>query len=177
MYFTKYISPIGELVLASDGKGLTGLWMDGQKYHGGKILDGASEKEDVTVFKEVKRWLDDYFAGRNPSIKGIHLAPIGKEYQQDVWNALCDIPYGETTSYGRIRDKVAKIQGNEGLTNRNIGWAVGHNPISIIIPCHRVVGYDGNLTGYAGGIERKIQLLELEGTDMSRLYMPKDRKV
>ena len=176
MYSTKYDSQIGELMLASDGNNLIGLWMDGQKYHGGTLFEEYIEKDSLPVFIAVKKWLDKYFAGQNPPIKDIAIAPIGKKYQKDIWDELCKIPYGETTSYGMIRDKVARIPGNENLTNRVTGGAIGRNPISVIIPCHRVVGYDGNLTGYAGGIDRKIRLLEIEGADMSRLYKPKEKR-
>ena len=173
MYSTRYDSPLGELMLASDGESLTGLWMDGQKYHGSTLFKDIVEKDDLPVFEKTEKWLNEYFAGNNPPIADVPLAPIGKKYQQDVWKMLCDIPYGTTTSYGKIKNKIIEIPGNERMTSRLVGSAVGHNPISIIIPCHRVVGFDGNLTGYAGGLDRKVLLLDLEGADISRLYRPK----
>ena len=118
-------------------------------------------------------WLDRYFAGGRPSLCELPLAPAGSEFRQGVWSILCEIPYGEVTTYGDIAKKVAARMGNKSMSAQAVGGAVGHNPISIIIPCHRVVGSNGSLTGYAGGIKTKIKLLELEGADMTPLFTPK----
>ncbi|MGI6153395.1 MAG: methylated-DNA--[protein]-cysteine S-methyltransferase [Christensenellaceae bacterium] len=172
-YATQYPSPIGTLTLASDGSSLVGLWIAGQKYHGGAISQKMTKKNDVPVFDAAKKWLDEYFSGKAPAISGLPLAPAGGEFRQNVWEILCQIPHGEVTTYGEIAKKMAEKLGCASMSCQAVGGAVGHNPISIIIPCHRVVGKDGSLTGYAGGIKTKIKLLELEGADLSGLYIPK----
>ncbi|MDR1147208.1 MAG: methylated-DNA--[protein]-cysteine S-methyltransferase [Spirochaetaceae bacterium] len=180
-YSTTYPSPVGLLTLASDGDNLAGLWLAGQKYHGGTIPEAriektsekTSEKSGIPVFTAVKRWLDRYFAGKKPAISELPLAPIGGAFRQDVWAILCEIPYGEVITYGGIAQKMAAKMNKESMSSQAVGGAVGHNPISIIIPCHRVVGSNGSLTGYAGGISTKVTLLELEGVDMSSLFVPK----
>lgn len=174
-YSTTYPSPVGMLTLACDSSGskLVGLWMEGQKYHGGPIAGRMEEKGDMPVFDAAKKWLDRYFAGQKPQISELPLAPIGGEFRQRVWRILCGIPYGEVTTYGDIAKQVAAEMGRESMSGQAIGGAVGHNPLSIIIPCHRVVGSNGSLTGYAGGVNTKIKLLELEGVDMTRFFMPK----
>ena len=171
-YSTIYPSPIGAITLACDGDNLVGLWLEGQKYHGGTIAGNMTEKENIPVFDAAKKWLDRYFAGKRPDISELPLAPIGGEFRQDVWAVLCDIPYGSIITYGEIAKKMAAKMNKESMSSQAVGGAVGHNPISIIIPCHRVVGANGNLTGYAGGINKKIKLLELEGVDVSRLFVP-----
>ena len=172
-YSTKYQSPVGTLTLACDGDNLTGLWMKGQKYHGNTLPEAVIAKNDIPVFVVATKWLDRYFAGEKPVISELPLAPIGSEFRHGVWSILCEIPYGEVTTYGDIAKKMAVRLGKKSMSSQAVGGAVGHNPISIIIPCHRVVGSNGSLTGYAGGIETKIRLLELEGVDMSRLFVPK----
>ena len=162
LYKTYYKSPIGNLILVSDGDNLVGLYMENQKYYLNGIKQELTSKDNLQVFENTKKWLDRYFAKENPSIKEIPLAPIGGEFRQKVWKILCEIPYGKTTTYGEIAKRIAKEMDKEKMSAQAVGNAVGHNPISIIIPCHRVVGKDGNLTGYAGGIERKRILLELE---------------
>ena len=117
-------------------------------------------------------WLDRYFAGENPQISELPLAPSGSDFRQMVWKILCDIPSGQTTTYGEIAKKIAARTGRSTMSAQAVGGAVGHNPISIIIPCHRVVGTNGSLTGYAGGIDKKIALLELEGVDMTKYFVP-----
>ena len=171
---TTYSSPVGIITLACDGDGqnLVGLWMEGQKYHGDSIPEIMIERDDIPIFKVVKKWLDRYFTGEKPDISELPLAPIGSEFRQGVWNILCDIPYGEVITYGGIAKKMAIKMNRESMSSQAVGGAVGHNPISIIIPCHRVVGSNGSLTGYAGGVKSKIKLLELEGVDMSRLFVP-----
>jgi methylated-DNA-[protein]-cysteine S-methyltransferase len=171
-YSTSYESPLGKITLASDGKNLIGLWLDGQKYHGNDILSQMIEKEDISIFDNTKIWLDSYFNGEKPNISDLSLAPIGTEFREKVWKILCEIPYGELLTYGDIANKIAREMNKETMSSQAVGGAVGHNPISIIIPCHRVVGVNGSLTGYAGGINNKIKLLELEGVDMSKLFTP-----
>ncbi len=172
-YSTTYQSPLGICTLASDGDKLIGLWLDGQKYHGGSISKEMMEKDDFPVFAAAKKWLDGYFAGQKPVIAELPLAPAGGEFRREVWDILCEIPYGEVVTYGDIAKKMAVKTNKKTMSSQAVGGAVGHNPISIIIPCHRVVGANGSLTGYAGGIGAKIKLLELEGADMSNLFVPK----
>lgn len=173
MFFsTRYPSPIGLLTLACDGEHLTGLWMEGQKYFGDTIPEPMTERDDLPVFRAAKNWLDRYFAGEKPEISELPLHPIGGEFRQEVWKILCEIPYGEVVTYGDIAKKMAVKKGKKTMSSQAVGGAVGHNPISIIIPCHRVVGASGSLTGYAGGVDKKVKLLALEGVDMSRLFIP-----
>lgn len=173
MFFsTRYPSPVGMLTLACDGAHLTGLWMEGQKYFGGAIPEPMTERDDLPVFRAAKNWLDRYFAGQKPEISELPLHPIGGEFRQEVWKILCEIPYGEVVTYGDIAKKMAAQMGKKTMSGQAVGGAVGHNPISIIIPCHRVVGANGSLTGYAGGVDKKVKLLALEGVDMSRLFIP-----
>ena len=163
-YSTTHPSPVGTLTLACDGGRISGLWLEGQKYHGD--TEAMMEKNDVPIFDTAKKWLDRYFAGAKPAISELPLAPRGSEFRQAVWRILCEIPYGETTTYGAVAKKMAgKMNWGNGksMSSRAVGGAVGHNPISIIIPCHRVVGANGRLTGYAGGIDTKRRLLEWEG--------------
>ena len=173
MYYSKnYDSPLGGLTLASDGERLTGLWMAGQKYYC-KTVDGEMQpNEKLPVFQAVDHWLDLYFAGKKPEITSLPLAPKGGAFRQAVWKILCEIPYGQVTTYGEIAKKIAAQQNRQTMSAQAVGGAVGHNPISIIIPCHRVVGTNGSLTGYAGGLDKKIRLLELEGVDLSRFTVP-----
>ena len=172
-YMTTYPSPIGEITLACDGENLVGLWLEGQKYYGGTISGHMAENRDMPVFAAARNWLDSYFAGGKPAISELSLAPVGGEFRQGVWRILCEIPYGEVVTYGGIAKKMAVKMNRERMSSQAVGGAVGHNPISIIIPCHRVVGANGSLTGYGGGIGIKVKLLELEGADMSRLFVPK----
>lgn len=171
-YSTTYPSPIGMITLACDGDNLVGLWMDGQKYHGDTIPEAMTEKNDMPIFSATKRWLDRYFAGKKPDISELRLAPIGGEFRQEVWSLLCEIPYGEVITYGGIAKKMAAKMNKKSMSSQAVGGAVGHNPISIIIPCHRVVGSNGSLTGFSAGVKTKIKLLELEGVDMSNLFVP-----
>ena len=159
-YTTFYESPIGRMLLAADDTGLTGLWFEGQKYFA-RCLDRETEEKELPVFAEAKRWLDIYFSGKEPDFTPpLHF--IGTDFQKEVWEILCAIPYGQTMTYGAIADQLAKKRGLSRMSAQAVGGAVGHNNLSIIVPCHRVVGSDGSLTGYAGGIERKTFLLNLE---------------
>ena len=173
MYYSAIHSlPIGKVTLASDGKNLVGLWLEGQKYHGDSIFKEMTAKNDLPVFDDTKKWLDKYFAGKTPAISELPLAPIGSDFRKKVWDILCKIPYGKIVTYGDIAKEIAVKLKKKNMSGQAVGGAVGHNPISVIIPCHRVVGANGSLTGYAGGIHIKIKLLELEGVDMSGLFVP-----
>lgn len=172
-YSTIYTSPVGLYTLASDGENLVGLWLEGQKYHGNNIFQNMIQRDDLRLFGTTKKWLDRYFTSEKPDISELPLAPIGSDFRQWVWNILCDIPYGEVVTYGDIAKKIAAKMKKESMSSQAVGGAVGHNPISIIIPCHRVVGSNGSLTGYAGGIHIKVKLLESEGTNLSKLFVPK----
>ena len=154
-YRTIYPSPLGELTLASDGTALTGLWIKGQKYFGGSVSSWEL-KEELPIFAQVSRWLDSYFAGEETEPEELPLAPAGSSFQQTVWQQLLQIPYGAVTTYGELAGQIGCG------SPRAVGAAVGRNPISIIIPCHRVLGADGSLTGYAGGIDCKRWLLAHE---------------
>jgi methylated-DNA-[protein]-cysteine S-methyltransferase len=170
-YTQHYDSPLGGILLAADDVGLTGLWFDGQKYFA-RGLSNERIVQETSVLAEAKRWLDIYFTGKAPDFTP-PLHPIGSAFRRSVWEILLQIPYGQTATYGEIARQLAKKQGLERMSAQAVGGAVGHNKISIIIPCHRVVGADGSLTGYAGGIGKKEKLLELERADMSRVFVPK----
>lgn len=169
-YTHSYDSPLGRILLASDGSALTGLWFVGQKYYAA-ALDGQHEEKALPVFEQTENWLDIYFGGKKPDFTP-PLAPVGSEFRREVWELLLSIPYGRTVTYAALAAAIAERRSLSHMSAQAVGGAVGHNPISIIIPCHRVVGSGGILTGYAGGIDRKIRLLSLEGADMSGLYVP-----
>ena len=173
-YQADYKSPLGSITLASDGSNLVGLWFQGQKYYAKTVLQPMASQESLPVFQTVKQWLDRYFTGQNPATTGLPLKPAGSEFRQEVWRMLYEIPYGQVVTYGLLAQRLALKRGLTSMSAQAVGGAVGHNPISILIPCHRVVGANGSLTGYAGGISRKIKLLELEGADTSRLVVPKN---
>ncbi|MDO4460045.1 MAG: methylated-DNA--[protein]-cysteine S-methyltransferase [Clostridia bacterium] len=160
-YISHYNSPIGKITLSSDGENLTGLWFDGQKYYA-STLGLIREETNLAVFGKTKLWLDNYFAGVKPTFS-LPLNPKGTAFRKDVWNVLQGIPWGEVTTYGEIGKIIAKKKGIATMSAQAIGGAVGHNPISVIIPCHRVISVNGGLTGYAGGIEKKEWLLKNEG--------------
>ncbi|MBM6798030.1 methylated-DNA--[protein]-cysteine S-methyltransferase [Coprobacillus cateniformis] len=172
IYTTHYKSLIGEILLASDGDSLIGLWLENQKYFLATIKEETIDKPDLKVFIQTQLWLEHYFQGEKLSIKDLPLAPRGTPFRQEVWQILCEIPYGEVITYGEVAKKMAERHHKQTMSAQAIGGAVGHNPISIIIPCHRVVGTNGSLTGYAGGIDKKIKLLELEGVDMHHFFVP-----
>ncbi len=156
-YTAHYDSPLGGITLASDGEALTGLWFDGQK-HFASTLSAEHEERALPVFDETARWLDRYFRGDIPE-RTPKLRLRGTPFRRRVWEYLLTIPYGRTVSYGQI---AAAIGGGRPASARAVGGAVAHNPVSLIVPCHRVVGADGSLTGYAGGTDRKLRLLETE---------------
>lgn len=168
-YAAKTETPLGIVTLASDGSSLIGLWTEGQKYYGGTVEEETTEQEDLPVFVETIAWLGQYFAGERPAVHNLPLAPIGGAFRQIVWELLCDIPYGQVTTYGELAKQVAARMNKRNMSSRAVGGAVGHNPISIIIPCHRVIGTNGSYIGYAGGIDKKIKLLTLEGVDLSHM--------
>lgn len=170
-YTSQYHSPLGEILIAADDIGLTGLWFEGQKYYA-LHLDKENQEQETQILKDTKRWLDIYFSGQEPNFK-LPLHFTGTDFQNEVWEILCSIPYGKTTTYGKIANILAKRKGLERMSAQAVGGAVGHNEISIIVPCHRVVGSQGSLTGYAGGIDKKISLLKLEKVNMDRFYVPK----
>ncbi|HZK27303.1 MAG TPA: methylated-DNA--[protein]-cysteine S-methyltransferase [Thermoclostridium sp.] len=172
-YSTHYKSSVGDILIASNENSIIGLWIDEQKYIGNTMPKEIIEKGDIPILQEGIAWLDDYFSGKKPQLSKLPLAPIGGQFRQQVWKLLTEIPYGELTTYGNIAKEVARRMGKDRMSAQAVGGAVGHNPISIIIPCHRVVGSNGSLTGYAGGIEKKIMLLKHEGVDMTGLFMPK----
>ena len=157
-YAAYYFSPLGRIILMSDGTALTGLYFDGEKDSPDL---SAAHKKDLPVFGEAMRWLDLYFAGKEPDFSPA-LNPTGTTFQMSVWAILQTIPFGETTTYGAIAHRLEEDTGKR-MSAQAVGGAVGRNPISILIPCHRVIGTDGSLTGYAGGLDKKEYLLELEG--------------
>lgn len=171
-YAASYSSPVGRIFLSSSGEALSGLWIEGQKYGCSTIQGEVQERADLPVFAETMDWLDRYFNGQKPAISELKLAPEGSGFRQAVWDILCEIPYGQVITYGEIARKIAVLTNRKTMSGQAVGGAVGHNPISIIIPCHRVVGSSGSLTGYAGGIDKKITLLKHEGVDMSHLFVP-----
>lgn len=170
-YLYDYNSPLGKITMASDGEALSGLWFEGQKYFKASIK-GESEKKTLSIFDEAIKWLDIYFSGNEPDFTP-KLLVTGTPFRKAVAEIMLTIPYGKTMTYGEIAQKIAEQGGLSKMSAQAVGGAVGHNLISIIIPCHRVVGANGSLTGYAGGIERKIELLKLEKADMTGLFIPK----
>lgn len=170
LYYKKAISPLGEITLRSDGEALTGLWFADDKHYGAKDIAGAA-LADLDVFMQAEAWLAEYFAGREPKVS-VPLKLQGSEFQMQVWRLLQEIPYGRLVTYGDIAKQIAKQKGLSRMSAQAVGGAVGHNPLCLIVPCHRVVGANGSLTGYGGGMWRKVYLLELEKVDMSKLTVP-----
>ena len=160
VYTCKYTSPIGNMLLAADEVGLTGLWFEGQKYFASTLPSEHVQKE-TEILTQAKDWLDICFSGEKPKLTP-PLNPQGTPFRKAIWEILLRIPYGQTVTYGEIAKVFAQEKGLAKMSTQAVGGAVGHNPISLVIPCHRVVGANGSLTGYAGGIERKQKLLELE---------------
>ncbi len=159
-YTQHYDSPLGGITLASDGDALIGLWFDGQKHYAA-TLSGEHEEAELPVFEETVRWLDIYFGGREPDFTP-KLSVRATAFQKAVWDILLTIPYGRTLTYGQIAEIAAGKRGQPRMSAQAVGAAVGHNPVSLIIPCHRVVGKNGSLTGYAGSIDKKLRLLQME---------------
>lgn len=169
-YLYRYRSPLGGITVSADGSEITGLWFDGQR-HFGDTLPPDCEEKSLPVFAETKKWLDLYFGGQAPSFT----PPLKMEttpFRKAVWEILMTIPFGQTMTYGEIAERLAGQMGLAKMSAQAVGGAVGHNSVSLIIPCHRVVGANGNLTGYAGGIEKKVQLLTMEKADMSAFFVP-----
>lgn len=170
IYTQHYESPLGGILLAADEIGLTGLWFDGEKYYADNLA-AEHEARDTQALGAAKRWLDVYFAGKEPDfLPPLH--PIGSAFRQEVWQLLLEIPYGQTTTYGALARRLVERRGLRHMSAQAVGGAVGHNEISILIPCHRVVGTSGSLTGYAGGIDKKLSLLRLEQADLSGFFVP-----
>ena len=170
-YTMHYDSPLGKILLAADEEGMTGVWFEAQKYFAAK-LPPEHEEGTTPVLGDACRWLDVYFSGREPDFTPkLHL--IGSDFRQAVWALLLQIPYGQTRTYGALAKQLAEKNGGKRVSAQAVGGAVGHNEISILVPCHRVVGTGGSLTGYAGGVDKKKALLELEGVSMEGLFVPK----
>lgn len=174
-FTTTYDSPLGEILLASDETGMTGLWFTGQKYFGSTLVKERMTQE-TPLLQEAKDWLDAYFAGKNPAMN-LPCHPSGTPFHLKVSDLLRQIPYGETISYGELAEELARQEGLPHMSAQAVGGAVARNEISILIPCHRVVGKNGTLTGYAGGVEKKAALLRLEGAWQDRFFYPGRKKV
>lgn len=179
-YTMQYISPLGTITISCDEEAIIGLWFDGQRHYEniiqneGKMSD-KSQAINHPLLEKAKRWLDVYFSGQEPDF----IPPLkygSTKFRKMVCDIMLTIPYGETITYGEIAEDIARRLDIKKMSAQAVGGSVGHNPISIMIPCHRVIGTDGNLTGYGGGIERKIKLLELEKVDMAKLYVPQKTK-
>ena len=171
IYTQHYDSPLGGILLSADETGLTGLWFDGAKYFAKGLPRERTDRETPALL-QAKQWLDLYFSGAEPDFTP-PLHPAGTAFQQAIWQLLLQIPYGQTATYGELARRLAREKGRETLSAQAVGVAVGHNPISLVIPCHRVVGAGGNLTGYAGGVDKKRALLALEHVDIRKLFLPK----
>lgn len=172
-YKSIYKSPVGTIILTSDGIYLTGLWFNTSRFLNLREFKDEQVNDELEVFNITKIWLDRYFAGERPDLNAVPIKLIGSEFSMMVWDILKTIPYGKTMTYGDIASLIAKRKGIKRMSAQAVGYAVGHNPISIIIPCHRVIGNNGNLTGYGSGLDVKIRLLEHEKVDISSLYKPK----
>lgn len=170
-YLNRYISILGLISLASDGKSLTGLWFGGQKYYM-QTLDKNYIEKELEIFDLTKKWLNIYFKGQNPDFK-IPVKYEGSEFRKEIFKILEDIPYGKTMTYGDIAKIIAKDRNIKTMSSQAVGSGISHNPISIIIPCHRIIGKNNFIGGYAGGIERKLKLLEFEGIDIEKIRIKK----
>lgn len=172
IYTAPYASPLGDIILACDEDALIGLWFDGQKHYGHILPAAGTQEREHPLLQAAQQWLDIYFSGRQPDF----LPPLRYDatpFRKAVCDIMRTIPYGQTMTYGEIAARMARQRGLEKMSAQAVGGAVGRNPISLMIPCHRVVGTNGSLTGYAGGIRRKVKLLELEHADMTGLFVPK----
>ena len=175
-YIQFYDSPLGELVMSSDGNALIGLGLASQQAARVAIVGRRPQEKSLPIFQETARWLDTYFRGRAPSFTP-KLTLSGSDFQKRVCEIMLTIPYAETITYGEIAAQIARERGIPRMSAQAVGGAVGANPILLIVPCHRVIGAGGNLTGYGAGMERKIQLLTLEKVDMASLYVPKTKSL
>ncbi|MBQ8358310.1 MAG: methylated-DNA--[Oscillospiraceae bacterium] len=171
-YCYTYPSPVGKITVASNEKSIVGLWIEKQKYYMDVLENKAYQEKETDAIRLAKVWLDKYFNNEKPPIDGLPMEFIGSDFRKQIWRILAEIPYGEVITYGDVAKQIAKEKGLAAMSAQAVGGAVGRNPISIIIPCHRVVGANGSLTGYAGGIDIKTRLLAFEGADMSKLYAP-----
>ena len=169
-YLRYYDSPLGQLLMTGTLTSLTGLWFVTQKYYAPTLSEDCQE-QNLPIFDQTKKWLDIYFKGSIPEFTPT-LFIDSTPFRKMVWDILLTIPYGQTTTYGEIAKQIAKKKGLVKMSAQAVGGAVGHNPVSLIIPCHRVIGANGNLTGYASGIDKKIELLKLEKVDTSTLFLP-----
>lgn len=176
LYRINYESPLGAISVASDGENIVELWLAGQRGFCGELEQKGNVTEQIPVLVRAREWLDRYFAKDKPTPQELPLAPVGGDFRKEVWKILCDIPYGELITYGEIAKRIAARRGIDKMAAQAVGGAVGHNLISIVIPCHRVVGAGGNLTGYGGGIALKQALLTHEGIDLSGFYVPVKKK-
>lgn len=164
---------MGRVMIAATDQAIVGLWMEGQKYFGASMPCGTVvESPNHPLIRKAFSWLDRYYAGEKPAISELPLEPQGSTFRQVIWKLLCEIPYGQTSTYGELAEKAAELMRKERMASLAVGGAVGHNPISVIVPCHRVVGANGSLTGYAGGLDKKIALLKHEGVDTDKLFRP-----
>lgn len=169
-----YNSPVGEILIAADEIGVIGVWFKGARHYA-RCLEKESVAKETPAIKEAKRWLDIYFQGKEPAFTPpLHM--IGTPFQIEVWNILREIPYGATSTYKKIAEKIAGQRGLKTMSAQAVGTAIGKNNISIIVPCHRVVGTNNSLAGYAGGIEKKIYLLKLEGGYQNEYFAPKHKQ-
>ena len=176
IYISSYFSPIGELIIAAKNNYLIGLWLKNQKYYLSTILGESINNIESEILIKTKKWLDLYFNHQNPNIHELNIQLIGTDFQKKVWRLLIDIPYGTITTYKEISNQLVQKFGYTKMSPQAIGSAIGRNPISIIIPCHRVVSTTGSLTGYAGGIHNKLYLLNHEKVNTANLFIPKGRK-
>lgn len=168
-YYYIYNSPVGKLTIASNEKNVVGLWLDGQKYYMEVLEDKEYQEKETEVIKLAEKWLDKYFNNEKPEIDELPIEFIGSDFRKQIWKILSKIPYGKVITYGDIAKQIAKQKGIRTMSAQAVGGAIAHNPISVIIPCHRVVGANGSLTGYSGGVKAKIKLLEFEGVDITTL--------
>jgi len=173
MTIAYYPTPAGEVLLAASGTALTGLWFTGQKHFARTLPHPLPLPGDSPAIQAAERWLTAYFAGKRPSPLELELAPEGTPFQLAVWRVLLNIPYGSVVTYGEVARDAARLLGRRTWSARAAGVAIGLNPVSIVIPCHRVLGADGALTGYAGGLERKAALLKLEGVEPRSPFRPR----
>ncbi|MBR2459899.1 MAG: methylated-DNA--[Clostridia bacterium] len=168
-YYGFYHSPLGRLTVASDEECIIGLGIEGQRFYMDVLQGHRCEEKETGAIILAKAWLDRYFDGKKPEISGLPIRFIGSDFRVEVWKMLTEIPYGKVVTYGELAEKVAENRGVKFMSAQAVGGAVGRNPVSIIVPCHRVVGANGSLTGYSGGLDAKMKLLELEGATPVRI--------